>query len=230
MKKTTVLAVFTLLIALLTLSSAQNAELQGYVKDRKTGAPYAGINVDIYPSDDHSRPAAQTQTDSKGYYSATVPPGKYYDVYARIGDTNPTYRTSAAVAEGGVYIMDFNIDAESSYTNIVVEKYGFWIVVLVAFIILAVILADTAVRMLSRRREGSMEAGVQARAGEKPADELGGLLKDKQEIESMIELSKSKYHKRLIDDESFREIVRDQQKNLIEVEAKIRSLKGEKTD
>ncbi|MCX6695523.1 MAG: AAA family ATPase, partial [Candidatus Altiarchaeota archaeon] len=50
------------------------------------------------------------------------------------------------------------------------------------------------------------------------------LLRQKAEIESMIELAKSKYHKRELDEESFREITRDDQKKLIEIESKLNKL------
>lgn len=52
------------------------------------------------------------------------------------------------------------------------------------------------------------------------------LLGEKKTIEEMIELAKVKYHKRKLDEESFREIVRDNQKRLIEVETKIRDMGG----
>ncbi|HIE34242.1 MAG TPA: hypothetical protein EYP86_03805 [Candidatus Altiarchaeales archaeon] len=47
------------------------------------------------------------------------------------------------------------------------------------------------------------------------------LLDEKKSIEEMIEIAKKKYHQRKLDEESFREIVRDNQKKLIEIEAKI---------
>lgn len=57
--------------------------------------------------------------------------------------------------------------------------------------------------------------------------ELKKLLDEKQEIEGMIELTKAKYHTRAIDEKSFSDITEEYQKKLIELEAKIRKLKGE---
>jgi len=48
------------------------------------------------------------------------------------------------------------------------------------------------------------------------------LEKEKAELENMLAIAKSKYHKRELDEESFREIVRDNQKRIIEIELKIR--------
>ena len=53
--------------------------------------------------------------------------------------------------------------------------------------------------------------------------ELARLREEKQSIEEMINITKKKFHRQKIDEESFREIVRDHQKRLIEVEHKISS-------
>lgn len=56
-------------------------------------------------------------------------------------------------------------------------------------------------------------------------------LRNKQvEIEKMVELSKQKYHRRLLDEQSFREIVKDYQKKLIELESEISKLEGKKKE
>ncbi len=47
------------------------------------------------------------------------------------------------------------------------------------------------------------------------------LIDEKKTIEEMITLAKKKYHKRKIDEESFKEIIKENQKRLIEVETKI---------
>jgi hypothetical protein len=52
------------------------------------------------------------------------------------------------------------------------------------------------------------------------------LLSEKRTVEEMIELAKVKYHKRKLDEESFREIVRDNQKRLIEIETKIKDMEA----
>ncbi|MFH0861351.1 MAG: hypothetical protein V1921_09135 [Candidatus Altiarchaeota archaeon] len=57
---------------------------------------------------------------------------------------------------------------------------------------------------------------------------LTELRNKRKEIENMIELSKQKYHRRLLDEQSFREIVKDYQKKLIELESEISQLEGKK--
>ena len=70
-------------------------------------------------------------------------------------------------------------------------------------------------------RIGQMELPAQEKSKlEKLADE-------KTELERMIELTKEKYHTRVIDEKSFSDITGEYQKKLIEVEAKIRKAKGE---
>gem|GEM_PF-5106068 len=54
--------------------------------------------------------------------------------------------------------------------------------------------------------------------------ELLKLQSEKSNIEEMIRIAKTKYHKRKLDEESFREIIRDHQKKLIEIEAKINQI------
>jgi len=53
------------------------------------------------------------------------------------------------------------------------------------------------------------------------ADELTKLQEQKDHIEELIKRTKVKYHKREIDEESFRDIVKDYQKQLMEVNVKI---------
>jgi hypothetical protein len=57
-------------------------------------------------------------------------------------------------------------------------------------------------------------------------DELLRLQSEKKDVEEMIRIAKRKYHKRTLDEESFREIVRDHQKKLIEIEARISQIEG----
>ncbi len=61
--------------------------------------------------------------------------------------------------------------------------------------------------------------------------EKGELLKEltenKDRIQYLIELTKTKYYKRELDEESFRELIRDNQKKLIEIEVKINEMKDE---
>jgi hypothetical protein len=219
-----------ILSAIVACVAAENPKIEGYLKDRKTGAPYPGVRIDVYPSDDHSNLVAYTQTDNKGYYSLTVPAGKYYDVYVRMGEANPTQRTNTPTVDGGVYTLNFDLESESSYSNVIVEKYGIWIVVLVSLVVLGIIFFDVVFRLIFGRRKERIivETKTTPQAQTEPSKvDLNDLVKEKAEIESEIELTKTKYHKRLIDEESFREIVRDQQKKLIEIETRIKSIKGE---
>lgn len=85
------------------------------------------------------------------------------------------------------------------------------IILLLFFIILLIFYVYWKNRRDSRKK-GSDE-DVEA--------ELKKLMDEKKELEELISLAQKKYHKRKIDEESFREIVRDHQKKLIEVESKI---------
>ena len=53
------------------------------------------------------------------------------------------------------------------------------------------------------------------------ADELTKLQEQKAHLEELIKRTKVKYHKRELDEESFREIVKDYQKQLMEINVKI---------
>lgn len=53
------------------------------------------------------------------------------------------------------------------------------------------------------------------------ADELDKLREEKEQIEELIRRTKVKYHKRELDEESFREIVKDYQKQLMEINVRI---------
>jgi len=57
--------------------------------------------------------------------------------------------------------------------------------------------------------------------------ELTELQSRKKDLEDMVELTKRKYHRREIDEKSFSEIIKDQQKQIIEVESRIRKLTKE---
>jgi hypothetical protein len=56
--------------------------------------------------------------------------------------------------------------------------------------------------------------------------ELEKLQKEKGEIEEMIRIAKVKFYKRKLDEESYKEIVKDNQEKLIRIEAKISELEG----
>lgn len=203
------LTLFTLLLLASVCCGQQAATIEGNVRDGKTGQSMGGVKVDVYTSEDHVNVIATTHTDDNGYYSVQVAPGRYYDIYLRIGDVNPNQRTNSVVEPRGVYTLNFNIATESSYSSGVVEKYGFGVVVAVAGFILLLILVDQLVLRKSIREPT-----------------LSELKKQRQQIEEMTALTKAKYHRREIDEESYREITRDQQEKLIELESKIRELEG----
>ncbi|MBD3389015.1 MAG: hypothetical protein GF416_08010 [Candidatus Altiarchaeales archaeon] len=203
---------YALALLILTAGAAvaqEYATIQGYVRDGNSGESIEGLKVDVYRSDDHSNTIAATKTDERGFYAVDVPPGSYYDVYLRVGDTNPNQRTSEAAAANAVYPLNFNIASESNYTDVVVERYGFWIVAAVAALVIAVIVLDQ-VFLKKSEKEPSLEE----------------LRKERDQITGMISMIKSKYHRREIDEESYREINRDEQKKLIEIEARIREKEG----
>jgi hypothetical protein len=207
MKYLTIAAI--LISASLCAAAADFATIEGTVLDKNTGKSMPNIKVNIYKAEDHDQPQATALTDPKGYYSANVTPGSYYDVYLVIGDANPNLRTTHPVEASGTYTLNFRIDAETSYTSSVVEKYGIGLVAAVAGLIIALIIVD---QLLLRRK--TQEPGI---------DELR---KKRDQIQEMVNLAKTKYHKREIDEESFREITRDHQQKLIEIESKIKYLEN----
>jgi len=88
-----------------------------------------------------------------------------------------------------------------------------------ALVVLLIIAACGAVLLYWHRERGRAPS-----VGKEPGNvesELMKLKNEKDEIEGLIDLAKEKYHMRKIDQESFREIVRDHQKKLIEIESKM---------
>jgi hypothetical protein len=71
---------------------------------------------------------------------------------------------------------------------------------------------------------------VETIASEPGKSELDKLLDQKKEVEEMIELTKAKYHTRVIDEASFNDITKDYQKKLIEIESKMRKIEEAKGD
>jgi hypothetical protein len=218
-----------LLLSCSQISAESNATIYGFVTDQNTGEPFKEVKVEIFYSTDHSTPIATLTTDSKGFYNSTVPANRNYDIYVRLGKTNPMRATY--VGEGYVQQVDFGISMKSSFESIT-EEGGFWIVVAVAVVILGIILVDQlylrkkrVMRELEverKRLEGKLEGEVEG-----VEDELTTLKKERDRIEYMINLTKTKFHKRKLDEESFREIVRDYQKRLIEIETRIKELESE---
>jgi hypothetical protein len=54
------------------------------------------------------------------------------------------------------------------------------------------------------------------------------LEEDKRDIETMIEMTKAKYHTRAIDEKTYTNIIEEYQKKMIEIEAKMKKLEGKK--
>jgi len=63
-------------------------------------------------------------------------------------------------------------------------------------------------------------------SGGKADPEVKKLTDERAEIQTMIEMTKAKYHTRAIDEKSFSNIIEDYQKRLIEIEAKLKKLSG----
>jgi hypothetical protein len=72
-----------------------------------------------------------------------------------------------------------------------------------------------------------LEKTAGASAGSEAEGRLKELYAKRNEINGLIELSRIKYMKRQLDEESFKEIARDYQKTLIEIEGEIKKLGGE---
>lgn len=89
---------------------------------------------------------------------------------------------------------------------------------LLAGIVIACLLAAVLVVYLATRRRGTPIEGEEL--------QIQNLLKEKKTVEEMIELAKAKYHKRTLDEDSFKEIVKENQKKLIEIETRIGDLEA----
>ena len=253
-KQILVFTVCFLLIALQGISSAteldstlnstappstpgENAIIMGYVTDAEMNTAYSGALVEIFYSD-HTEPLAITRTDYQGYYKFDIPPERGYDIYARVGEM-PTMQ-SVYVSPGQIQTVNFKISVKKVTNEQFTEDIGFRVVVIVAVVILLIILIDQIylrkrreIKELDKERQKLEEK--MGTSGEAPdlrftgrEGELMGLKKEKTQFEYMINLTNIKYHTRKLDEESFREIVRDYQKKLIEIEIKIKELEREK--
>ena len=197
-------------------TAVSTAFIEGYVTDKDTGRPFEKVLVETFNVSDHTNPVTACETDKRGYYNMSVPPGNY-DVYVRVGKSNPTQ--SVYVQGGEIQTINFKVRMESVVEDIPVETLGFGIVIAIAILIVIVIAIDQLFLKKKRSVEGS--------ATEKPKETLEDLEKEKAQIDHMIELTRQKYHQRKINEESFREIIRDYQEKLIEIEAKIAAAEKE---
>ncbi|MFH1125485.1 MAG: carboxypeptidase regulatory-like domain-containing protein [Candidatus Altiarchaeota archaeon] len=220
-----------LAVAILLPAGVSSEYIYGYVTDKGTGSPFVNISVDVFMALDHSSPLASVRTDNKGYYNATVEPGNY-DIYLRVGDSNPMQ--SVYVQAGQIQQIDFKINMKSISEQQQMDSYTYWIVFIIGGIILLIILADQIFfkrkRILSDLAAERSRLESELKGKEEAVDELGKLKKDKGQLEYMINLTRTKYHQRTINEESYREIIRDYQEKLIEVEAKIAAMEAEKKE
>ncbi len=205
-----VLAVSVVVLLSASYAAAEGtATIEGYVRDSNSGNSIPGLRVDVYSADDHGNIVGGGRTDGNGFYSVNVSAGRYYDVYLRTEVGNPNQRTTEDVREGAVYPVNFNVAVESSYQNTIIDKYGIGIVIAVALLVVILIVYD---QVSSRKKSRGPD--------------LGELRRERDQLREMVNMAKAKYHRREIDEESFREITRDQQERLIELESRIKVLEG----
>lgn len=95
-------------------------------------------------------------------------------------------------------------------TSSVAAGYGFRL--LLPAVVILLLISAAAIYFSKRKKDIDYNS------------EISRLVKEKKRIEEMIELAKSKYHRRVLDEDSFREIVKENQKKLIEIEARINDL------
>jgi hypothetical protein len=88
-------------------------------------------------------------------------------------------------------------------------------------VIAVLVFAVLAVLFFALRSRRSKPEAVEGR--EYTLEEL---VQRKKEIEEMTAIAKAKYHRRELDEESFREIVRDNQKKIIQLEIRMREVEG----
>jgi len=224
-----------LILSTALLSTVVDAEswarIEGYVTDKDTGRPYTNISVYIYSPSDHSNLIASDETDGRGFYNITVQPGKNYDIYVRVGKTNPS--ESVYVRYGEICHRDFKLSMQSVNEGEFLDEPEAQIVFLVAAIILILILVD---QIFMKRRRRIRELERERRLLEKEietkekqdVDELTQLEKERNTINYSINLAKIKYHKRSLNERSFRDIIRDYEKRLIEIESRIREIKRDR--
>ncbi|MDD5111645.1 MAG: carboxypeptidase-like regulatory domain-containing protein [Candidatus Altiarchaeota archaeon] len=212
--------------------ASQKAFIEGSVTDTATGKPFMNVSLDVFVASDPSNPYATVRTDERGRYNISVDDGNY-EIYVRVGATNP--RQSVYVHAGEIQQLNFKISMKSISEEQLSSNWMFWVQVGIAALIIGIIAVDQLFfkrkRVLSdlAAERGRLEAELK-KGEEGGQDDLGKLRKDRSQLEYMINLTRTKYHQRSINEESFREIIRDYQEKLIEVEARIAALEAEKKD
>ncbi len=116
------------LLNLVTFSLfAQNATLSGYVKDLKTGETLIGAS--IYNKDNN---AQGTVSNNYGFYSLTLPKGKYDIKISYIGyaersipiDLNSNQKLNIELSEDGVLMQEVVISAKEKDKNVQSTEMG----------------------------------------------------------------------------------------------------------
>ena len=214
---------------LLTQVTAQeNAIIYGHVLDEKTGAPLNNVLVEIFASEDPAHPVVSDYTNDKGFFNSTVAGNKNYEIYVRLGEKNP--KQSVYVTSGAIQEVKFMVSMETISEMDIIEQPYFLIFVAIAVLVIGVILFDEL--YIRRRKISALETDKERLKNKIEStvelDEVSTLEKKRDRIELMIKMAQLKFHKRQIDDESFREIVRDKQKDLIEIEARLSEIRKEK--
>jgi len=215
----------------LPVVAAGTASIDGHIIDKDTGKHLAGLLVEAINVSD-GKTVASSITDESGYYSMNVSPGNY-DVFVRIGEKQPSQ--SLFVQTGQIQSLDFKISMKSISEQQMTQSPLFWAQIILAGFILLIIIIDQLFfkrkRILSDLAAERSRLEVELKKGDETSrDEISKLKKDKSQLEYMINLTRTKYHERSINEESFREIIRDYQEKLIEVEAKMAALESEKKE
>ncbi|MEA1924372.1 MAG: hypothetical protein U9M95_00725 [Candidatus Altiarchaeota archaeon] len=226
MKKTVILFLVALLLA--AAGAEQKATIYGYVLDEKTGTPLDKVVVEIFASDDPSKAIVSKYTDSKGFFNTSVEGNRNYEIYVRLGGKNP--KQSVYVTSGAMQEIKFIVSMERISEQNIIEQPYFLIFAVIAVLVIGVILFDEV--YMRRRKISALETDKERLKSRIDStvelDEVSALEKKRDRIELMIKMAQLKFHKRKLDDESFREIVRDKQKDLIEIEARLSELKKQK--
>ena len=97
------------------------------------------------------------------------------------------------------------------------DKADLGLVFILALVIVIVIIVILAYFLTKKKTPPVVAAPPQD-------DELTSLHKQRVEVEERIKIAKVKYYKRKLDEDSYKEIVKDNQEKLIEIEAKIGEL------
>jgi hypothetical protein len=124
--------------------------------------------------------------------------------------TTPVGAMSAAID------LDTPLIGDRTAAKDAIKGFDWLPLLLGAVVVVACLVAAVLIVYLATRKKGGPVFDEEA--------QIRSLLKEKKTIEEMIELAKAKYHKRTLDEDSFKEIVKDNQKKLIEVEAHINEL------